>query len=276
MRRLIALVACLSIPLATATTCASSGDAGGERPGASSGSSSGKKKKKNTTTDPLYSLTLMRQGSVLMQQGRLEEALEQFLEADRIAPGNATVFNMIGLCEMRLGKLENALSSFDKALQLVPGFTDARNNRGATYLAMGQYHLAEVDFMAVLGDSTYPHRKQVYYNVGLSYLQRNQLGTAEENFRRAIILPSPVFDAYIRLAEIAQRQGDLDRAEDLLVEARLNFPDRIEVSFEMGKLLILQGRDDEARPYLEQVVEDAPNSESAETARSLLRAFESK
>jgi Tfp pilus assembly protein PilF len=276
MRRLIALIACLTIPLVTATTCASSGDAGGAQPGASSGSSSGKKKKKDANVDPLYSLTLMRQGSVLMQQGRVNEALEQFREADRIAPGNATVFNMIGLCEMRLGALETALSSFDKALQLVPGFTDARNNRGATYLAMGEYHLAEVDFMAVLGDSTYPHRKQVYYNVGLSYLQRNQLGTAEENFRKAIILPSPVFDAYIRLAEIAQRQGDLDHAEDLLVEARLNFPDRIEVSFEMGKLLILQGRDDEARPYLEQVVEDAPNSESAETARSLLRALESK
>jgi Tfp pilus assembly protein PilF len=276
MRRLIALIACLTIPLVTATTCASSGDAGGARPGASSGSSSGKKKKKDANVDPLYSLTLMRQGSVLMQQGRVDEALEQFREADRIAPGNATIFNMIGLCEMRLGNLDTALSSFDTALELVPGFTDARNNRGATYLAMGQYHLAEVDFMAVLGDSTYPHRKQVYYNVGLSYLQRNQLGTAEENFRRAIILPGPVFDAYLRLAEIAQRHGDLDRAEDLLVEARLNFPDRIEVSFEMGKLLILQGRDEEARPYLERVVGDAPNSESAETARSLLRTIDSK
>jgi len=271
MRRLIALIACLSIPLAT--TCASASVAGGAHPGASSGSSAGKKKKNDPTVDPLYSLTLMRQGSVLMQQGRVEDALGQFREADRIAPGNATIFNMIGLCEMRLGNFDPALASFDKALQLIPGFTDARNNRGATYLAMGQYHLAEVDFMAVLADSTYPHRKQVFYNVGLSYLQRSQLGTAEENFRKAIILPSPVFEAYLRLAEIAQRHGELDHAEDLLVEARLNFPDRSEVFFEMGKLLLLQGRDDEARRYLEKVIEDAPNSESADTAKSLLGAL---
>jgi len=267
MKRLIALIACLTVPLAT--TCASSGDAGGAQPGASSGSSSGKKKK-DATVDPLYSLTLMRQGSVLMQQGRMEEALEQFHEADRIAPGNATIFNMIGLCEMRLGNYDTALVSFDKALRLLPGFTNARNNRGATYLAMGQYHLAEVDFMAVLGDSTYPYRKQVYYNIGLSNLQRSQPGTAEENFRKAIILPSPVFEAYIRLAEIAQQRGELDHAEDLLVEARLNFPDRIEVYLEMGKLLLLQGRDDEARPYLKRVINDAPNSENAAAARSLL------
>jgi Tfp pilus assembly protein PilF len=269
MKRVIALFVCLTMPLTAA--CASSGDAGSAQPGVSSGGSSGKKKKnKNVPTDPLYALTLMRQGSVLMQQGRVEEALGQFQEADRIAPGNATTFNMIGLCEMRLGELDKALASFNTALRLVPGFTDARNNRGVTYLAMKQYHLAEVDFMAVLGDSTYPHRKQVYYNIGLSFLQRNQLGTAEENFRKAILLPSPVFDAYLRLAEIAQRRGELDLSESLLEEARLNFPDRIEISFEMGKLLMLQGRDDEARPYLERVIEDAPDSESAETARSLL------
>ncbi len=268
MKRVIALVVCLTVPLAT--TCASSGGAGGAQPGESSGSSSGKKKKKEAATDPLYALTLMRQGSVLMQQGRVEDALQQFREADRLAPGNATTFNMIGLCEMRLGRFDKALASFDTALRLVPGFTDARNNRGATYLAMGQHHLAEVDFMAVLGDSTYPHRKQVYYNIGLSFLQRNQLGAAEENFRRAIILPSPVFDAYLRLAEIAQRHGDLDLAESLLEEAQLNFPDRIEVSFEMGKLLMILGRGDEARPYLERVIENAPDSKSAVTARSLL------
>ena len=42
----------------------------------------------------------------------------------------------------------------------------------------------------------------------------------------------------------------------------------------MGKLLLLQGRDDEARPYLQKVVEDAPYSESADTARSLLGTLE--
>ena len=274
MRTLIAVIVSLTIPLATA--CASSGDAATGQPGAASASSSDKSKKKNATVDPLYSLTLMRQGSVLMQQGRVEDALQSFQEADRIAPGNATTYNMIGLCELRLGRYENALTSFDGALRLVPGFTDARNNRGATYLAMGQYHLAEVDFMAVLGDSTYPHRKQAYYNVGLTYLQRSQFGAAEENFRRAIILPSPVFEAYIRLAELAQRHGELDLAEGLLEEARLNFPERTEVAFEMGKLLVLQGRDDEARPYLERVIANAPDSESAETARSLLESFESR
>lgn len=225
-----------------------------------------------STSDPLTSLTYMRQGSVLMQQGRFEGALEAFQRADQIAPGNATNKNMIGLCHLNLGQFDRALSAFDDALAIIPGFTDARNNRGATYLATGQLHLAEVDFVAVLGDSTYPYRKQVYFNLGLTYLQQGQLGAAEENFRKAITPPNPVFDAYIELARLQQRQGELDSSRALLEEAKLQFPDRTAVSFELGKLLVLMGDQEAARPYLEQVILDAPGSSEAATARSLLEA----
>jgi len=266
MKRLIAAAVCISIALAGVVTCSS---ASAEQPPAAPKK---KKSKKQPTpvTDPLYSLTLMRQGVVLMQQGLYDEALIRFNEADRVAPGNATNANMMGLCYLRKGEFDKAFAYFDTALRLVPVFTDARNNRGTTYLAMGQFHLAEVDFVAVLGDSTYPHVKQVNYNLGLTYLQRGQLGAAEESFRRAIILPNPVFDGYMQLAVLAQRQGELERSMVLLEEAKLNFPEATEVSFELGKVLILMGRDDEARPYLEQVIADEPSSESAASARTLL------
>ena len=243
--------------------------------GAGSASSGKDKKKQSSKTnpnagDPLYALTIMRQGSVMMQQGRYEAAIEAFERADQIAPNNATVHNMVGLGWLRLGELDEALASFDRALLIIPSFTDARNNRGVTYLTLGQYHLAEVDFIAVLGDSTYPHQKQVFFNLGLTYLRRDQPGAAENNFRRAIILPNPVAEAYIQLAGIAQRQGEMETAEDLLVEAYLNFPERIDLLFELGKLLMIMGREDEARPYLQEVVADAPNSNTAAMARSLL------
>lgn len=260
MKRLIAVTVCISIALAGVLTC-------------STASAEPKKKKKKPTpvnSDPLYSLTLMRQGVVLMQQGRYDEALERFNEADRVAPGNATNANMIGLCYLRRQELDKAFAFFDKALQLVPLFTDARNNRGTTYLAMGQYHLAEVDFMAVLGDSTYPHTKEVHYNLGLTYLQRGQLGAAEESFRKSIIPPNPVFDAYLQLASLAQKQGELERSKVLLEEAKLTFPESIEVSLELGRVLILMGRDQEARPYLEQVIADRPGSDYADSAKTLL------
>jgi tetratricopeptide (TPR) repeat protein len=110
----------------------------------------------------------------------------------------------------------------------------------------------------------------VHYNLGLTYLQRGQLGTAEESFRRSIVAPNPVFNGYLQLAALSQRQGELERSKVLLEEAMLNFPEEIEVSLELGKVLILMGREDEARPYLEQVIADEPSSELADSARALL------
>jgi Tfp pilus assembly protein PilF len=216
---------------------------------------------------------LQNEGSGVFQQGRYQEALERFQKADSIQPGNATVQNMIGLCYMRMDMLDKALGSFNQALDLAPAFTNARNNRGATYMAMEQYHLAEVDFTAVLADSTYPHRWQAFFNLGMVYLQRGQLAAAEENLRRAATAPVPVFDAFLRLADIARENGRMDVALDWLMEARLRFPERSEAALELGTVLIELGREREARRYLEEVISADPSAPEAEQARALLRAI---
>jgi Tfp pilus assembly protein PilF len=238
---------------------------------------SGKKKKKkqqeaeSQNVDPLYSLTLMRQGSILIQQEQYHEALQRFEEADKIAPGNATVHNMIGLTYLQLNQHDKALAAFNNALALIPSYSDARNNRGVTYLALEQYHLAEVDFFAVIGDATYPHRWQVFYNLGMTYLGRDQLGAAEENFRKAISAPTPVADAYLRLSQIAQMQERTDQAVDILEEARLQYPDNPDISMRLGQLLMELGRPEEAQPHLEAVIASEPGSDRAHEAAQLLR-----
>jgi len=223
-----------------------------------------------TPSDPLYPLTLMREGSMLLQQGRYDDALKQFEKARKLQPTNATVYNMIGLCYLRKGQFHEALKAFDHALELIPSFSDALNNRGLTYLAMKQYRMAEVDFLAVLADVTYPHRKEVYYNLGMTQLGRGDLRAAEENFRKAIVPPRAVFEAYLRLAEIFQKQGRLDDAIRMLEDARLEFPDRVEARLELGKLQLATGRTEEARENLQAVIDAAPSSEMAAQAKDLL------
>ena len=220
--------------------------------------------------NPLYSLTLMRQGSLMLQQGRFEAALDKFTKAEQVAPGNATTLNMIGLCHMRLENYDQALSSFDQALALIPAFTDARNNRGATYLAMGQYRMAEVDFTEVLSDSTYPHRFNVSYNLGITYLQRGLPSAAKENFRNALDPNQPVFEAYLQLSQIEQEEGSPEAAIILLEEATIEFPNRIEAPLALGRLLTYLDRKSEAEPYLLEVIADEPGSEWAIEARGLL------
>jgi Tfp pilus assembly protein PilF len=207
-----------------------------------------------------------------MQQEQYDEALAKFEQANQIAPGNPTVHNMIGIANLRLAKFDEALTSFNMALDLNPSFTDARNNRGSTYLALGQLRLAEVDFLAVLGDSTYPHRYQVFFNLGMAYRQQGRLGAAEENFRRAVTAPFPVFQAFIQLAQVYLDQGRPEEAVSLLEDATLRFPERPEVSFELGRTLMSLGRTREAQPYLEEVIAKEPGSDRARMAAAMLNS----
>ena len=220
--------------------------------------------------DPLHALALMRQGSVFFQQGLYKNALEHFQEARRETPDNGTIYNMIGLCQLRLDDLPAAIDSFSTALRVLPGFTEARNNRGVAYLTLKQYQLAQVDFVAVLGDSLYPHHWMVYFNLGLANEGMGQLGAAEANLKRAINAPAPVYRAYTRLAAIKQQQGLTKQAVELLEEATLKFPDRLEAPLALGKLLITLGRDNEAQEYLERVVRSYPGSPQAKEAERLL------
>jgi len=226
--------------------------------------------KKDKEPDPLRALALMRQGSVFFQQGNYENALKRFEEAQQETPANGTIYNMIGLCHLRTNEFAAAMDAFNLALQVIPGFTDARNNRGATFLALKQYQLAEVDFIAVLADSLYPHHWEVYFNLGLANEGMGRFGAAEANFKRAINAPSPVYRAYTRLADIKIQQGQTDSAIELLEEATLKFSDRLEAPLALGSLLMTLGRNDDARNYLEKVIRSYPGSPQALEAERLL------
>jgi Tfp pilus assembly protein PilF len=220
--------------------------------------------------DAIAALAILQQGYVLLQQGQYDAALSRFQDADRTSPGNATTANMIGVCYLNKLEYDKALEAFNRALKLKADYTDARNNRGATYLAADQYRMAEVDFVAVLADPTYTHRWEVYYNLGMTYLLRGQLGSAKDNFRRAATAPVPVFEAFIRLAEIAQEQGENQVAIDLLDEARLKFPERREAGLALGRLYVALDRFDDARPLLEGIVAADPHSDNGQEAAQLL------
>lgn len=241
--------------------CASSGHrrAGGE---GSEGS--------DATGSALYPLSLMREGSVALQQGDYELALKRFEKARELQPKNATVHNMIGICHLRSERHEEALGAFDEALRLVPSFTDARNNRGLTYLAMDQLQLAKVDFLAVLNDPTYPHRNEVHFNLGMVLLQQGRLTAAEENFREAAYAPRPVYDARLRLADVAREQDRMDEAETILEQACVEFANRPEAYLQLARLRYQRGDREAARGLLEKVLKIAPGTETARKARRML------
>ncbi|MCU0292223.1 MAG: tetratricopeptide repeat protein, partial [Thermoanaerobaculaceae bacterium] len=99
--------------------------------------------------DPLAAMKLMQEGQTLLAEGRPDEAATRFQAARKLQPKNPTVHNVLGVAELRRHNPQAALLAFNQALALAPSYSDARNNRGAAYLQLKQYAMAESDFLAV-------------------------------------------------------------------------------------------------------------------------------
>jgi tetratricopeptide (TPR) repeat protein len=154
-------------------------------------------------TNPLAGTLLMQQGRALVNEGKIPEGMAKYALALKLQPDNPTLHNLIGMAELQRGNAGKALESFNRALLLAPKYSDALSNRGAAYMQLGQYSLAESDFLSVLSDNTYANRSGVYYNLGSLNFVRGNLVAAEENLRRATRDAGPV-EAYFLLGQVEE------------------------------------------------------------------------
>ncbi len=217
--------------------------------------------------DPLAAMTLMQQGQTLLAEGRSDAAVELFQAARDLQPTNPTVYNVLGVAELRRNNPQAALVAFNQALSLAPTYSDARNNRGTAYLQLRQHSMAEADFLAVLSDTTYSNRAGVLFNLGSLYMVRGNLMAAEENLRRATASGGPV-DAFLLLGQAEEKLGRLELAEKAYLEAAGRSPDRPDVGMQLARLYEGQGRHKEAQELYRKILAQSPESPEAAEIRA--------
>ncbi len=64
------------------------------------------------------------------------DAVDFYQAALKGAPGNASVFNKIGICQLMMRRYKEAKKSFERAIQADRNHADAYNNLGVTYYAV--------------------------------------------------------------------------------------------------------------------------------------------
>ncbi len=94
-------------------------------------------------------------GLELFRQEKYEAALEQFRDARRSQPKNASIENFIGITETKLGRIDEANKDYENASTLDPKLAGPHTNLGFNYLSRKQYPLAEKQLRTALAlDST--------------------------------------------------------------------------------------------------------------------------
>jgi protein O-GlcNAc transferase len=83
------------------------------------------------------------EGVKLIREGRFDQARVKLEEAHRLAPGNATIENLLGITETKLGNIDEANRDYRNAIRLEPSLATAHKNLGFNLLTAKDFSHAE-------------------------------------------------------------------------------------------------------------------------------------
>jgi arylsulfatase A-like enzyme/Tfp pilus assembly protein PilF len=158
----------------------------------------------------------------LMEAGRLAQAADVLEAVCADHPDYAEAFNVLGVVSSRMGRHERAQAAWRRVLELDPTSATA------------------------------------YENLGVDALGRGDLSGALTNLQRALELDPGLARAHNAVASTYQR---LRQTPDAIAHWKMALeidPRQLEALYNLGTVLWDSGRRDEARPYLERFIHDAP------------------
>lgn len=241
---------------------------------------------------------LIDEGNALEDQGRFQDALEQYESALRLTPalarahlnrGNALLalgdaeaaagayatalaldplyaaahYNL-GNANICLNRRQEALAAYRRALELKPDFADAHVALGALLEDLGQLADAAASYGRAL--QAEPAYAAVHGNLGNVLLGLRQTAAAIASYRRALELDPQLDRARYGLAaahyELGNELKDLDRTDDAIASYRdaIRFdPGHVNAHCMLGNVLFDQGRLDAAATCFRRALDLKPD-----------------
>ena len=187
-------------------------------------------------------------GAVLLEMGRLADAIPELEAAAKLKPHDAGNEANLALAYARAGQTAKAIPHFDAAMHLAqePGqppvgaaFYDAY---GRALAAVGKPDLALNQFMAA--EALVGRRAQLDDAIGSLYAQQEKWDEARARFEHAIALDGGYMPARIHLGILLRQQHDLADALATLEAAAKLTPPSPEAMLEYGRTLAAAGQDD--------------------------------
>jgi Tfp pilus assembly protein PilF len=145
-------------------------------------------------------------GTVLLNQGKVDEAMRHYEACLRVVPGYALAHYNMGCALAEKGRTQEAIWHCRQAIAINPHYPDAHNNLGALLLRQGDADGAMREFQAALADNA-PNPAMVHNNLGLALMQKGRLPEAAAEFEEALRINPAYTDARNNLTAALRRQG---------------------------------------------------------------------
>jgi tetratricopeptide (TPR) repeat protein len=200
-----------------------------------------------------------RDCATLYQQRKFNEAVTRCTEAARLNPDEFRIHAILGLAHMGAMKFKSASDSFAKAIKLQPQdkelyllkATADRWRNAMNEAVAGARKALEID----------PNFARAHQLIG-EVLQHDEKRRNEAiaAYRAAIKADPQLLEAHAGLGSVLANAKDEKGAEEVFKQAMAADPQRMAGRFELGRMLVKQGRLAEARELWEGRKNDTDNT----------------
>ena len=197
-------------------------------------------------------------GTVLVEQGRLDEAIGQFREAIRLNPDSAGVHDNLGAALARQGKLAEAVSQLREAIRLDPACADAHNNLGAVLGRQGRLDEAIGHLQTAI--KLTPGDAGAHCNLGDALASTGRLDEAIGQYQEALRLKPDDPEAHCNLGVALGRKGRLDEAIFHFRRAVQIEPKLAVAHHRLANLLLQRGQLDDALAHYQAAIDAQPGN----------------
>lgn len=147
-------------------------------------------------------------GHALMNQGRLEEALDKLLTAVKFDDDYAPAHTLLGALYTRIGNLPDAEKHYRRAVALKPKDGSTNNNFAVFLCQEGKLQEAMPYFKKALADPFYKTPAVAWTNIGVCRMRTGQNQQAVSDFDKALAIAPRYATALYQMALAKYRLGD--------------------------------------------------------------------
>ena len=191
-------------------------------------------------------------GTVYADQGKLDLAIRDYDQAIEINPKLDKVYYNRGNAYISKDKLDHAIQDYNKAIELKKDYAKAYNNRGLAYFNKGDLDQAIQDYNKAI--ELKPDLTEAYYNRGNAYGKQGKFDQAIRDYTKAIALKPDFAEAYNNRGNVYRSKGELNHAIQDYNKAIELKPDFVEAYNNRGSAYANQGELDQAiRDYTKAI-----------------------
>ena len=191
-------------------------------------------------------------GLALADQGKLDEAIQQYDQALQLNPTSAYAHNNKGNVLLKHGKLPEAIQQFEWALQLNPNYPEPCYNMGIALADEGKLDEAIRYYEKAL--QIKPDYADAHHNLGVILADQGKLEEAIQQYEQVLQISPDDAEAHYNLGGVMVKQGKLKEAIQYYEQSLQLNPDYAEAHLNLGMALVSQGNVNEALQHIQQAL----------------------